>query len=51
MEMEVVVLAPRCQGSDLTGDQANDDHVIIKLDDGVGLWQCCCLDLFDLYAN
>ncbi len=44
IEMEVVVLAPRCQGSDLlsvgrltiTGDQADDSCIISKLDDGVG---------------
>ncbi|CAB1457121.1 unnamed protein product [Pleuronectes platessa] len=44
VEMEVVVLAPRCQGSDLLsvgllivdGDQAYDSGVISKLNDGVG---------------
>ncbi len=44
IEMEVVVLAPRCQGSDLlsvgcliiAGDKADDGHVVSKLDDGVG---------------
>ena len=43
VEMEVVVLAPRCQGSDLHsvgllnvgGDQAYDGRVISKFDDGV----------------
>ncbi len=43
-EMEVVVLAPRYQGSDflsvgcliVAGDQANDSYVVSKLDDGVG---------------
>ncbi|KAI3372494.1 hypothetical protein L3Q82_022695 [Scortum barcoo] len=42
--MEVVVLAPRCQGSDLlsvgrlivAGDQANDGRVVSKFDDVVG---------------
>ncbi len=45
VEMKVVVLVPRCQGSDLlsigcltvTSDQADDGHVVSKLDDGVGV--------------
>ena len=44
VEMDVVILAPRCQGSDLlfvrhlitVGDQADDGRVINKLHDGVG---------------
>ena len=44
VEMEVVVMTPRCQGSDLlsvgllivAGDQAYDGRVISKLNDGVG---------------
>ena len=44
VEMEVVVLAPRCHGSDLlsvglliiAGDQVYDGCVISKLNDGVG---------------
>ena len=44
VELEVVVLAPRCQGSHLlsvrrlvaVGDQADDGRVVSKLDDGVG---------------
>ncbi len=45
IEMEVVVPAPRCQGSDLlsvghliiAGDQADDGRVVSKIDDGVGV--------------
>ena len=44
VELEVVVLAPRCQGSHLLSvrrlvavvDQADDGRVVSKLDDGVG---------------
>ncbi len=39
VEMEVVVLAPRCQGSDLlsvVSDQTDDGHVVNKLDESVG---------------
>ena len=44
VELEVVVLAPRCQGSHLlsvrrlvaVGDQADDGRVVSNLDDGVG---------------
>ena len=44
VEMEVVILASRYQGSDLlsvcrlvaVGDQADDGRVVRKLDDGVG---------------
>ncbi len=44
VEMEVVVLAPRCQGSDLLsvgrlivgGDQADGGLVVSRLDGGVG---------------